>query len=187
MKLSEYIQQDEATRKAHLNAEAPCQGTTKIKPQRLLSALGVEDDVPHWLRARITIGYTCEGCGNPAHAYICRPDEKRADAKARIETLLAPYKTSTMSNLAIAKATNLSPATIARYRKASGIDTKTWVGQDGKTYTKDNETRATRKIVGYLNEISEMLTPQRATPEVRALIERLRATATEAIPTPKKQ
>jgi hypothetical protein len=179
MKLSEYIEQDTATRKTHLDVDAPCKGITKIKPERLLSALGVENDVSHWLRARITIGYTCEGCANPAHAYICRPDEKRADTKARIEKLLAPYKTSNMSNLAIAKATNLSPATIARYRKASGIDTKTWVGQDGKTYTTDAETRATRKIVGYLSEISEMLTPQRATPEVRALIEKLQATATE--------
>jgi len=179
MKLTDYIQLGEDIRRGHLNEDAPCQGATKIKPQRLLSSLGIEDDIPNWVKAKVTIGYICGGCGNPLHAYICRPEEGRRSNKERIKALLAPYQNSTQSNLAIAAETKLSPATIARYRKASGIDTSTWVGKDGKTYTNDTETRAVRRITKCLNEVATLLTPERATPEIQEIIKRI-ANATGA-------
>lgn len=179
MKLTDYIRLGEDIRRGHLNADTPCKGTERISKERLLSALGVEDDVANWLKGKVTIGYICGGCGNPLHAYICRPEEGRKRNRERIKALLAPYENSNQSNLAIAAETKLSPATIARYRKASGIDTSTWIGKDGKTYTNDAETRAVRRITKCLNEVATLLTPERTTPEIREIIKRI-ASATRA-------
>lgn len=169
--LTDYIKLPLEHRQQHLQPDAPCSGAEPISRKRLLSAIGIDDNCPNWLEARITIGYTClHGCANPAHAFICRPNERRADRKARITERLTPYATSTLSDREVAKQTAVSPATVAKYRREMGGGGGIRLGKDGKLYARGTEAKAQKELQQALETATRLLHPERITPEVRRLI-----------------
>lgn len=179
--LTDYIKLPLEHRQQHLQPDAPCSGTDRISKKRLLSALGIDDNCPNWLQAKVTIGYTCPcGCGNPAHAFICRPDERRSEQSRRIRERLAPYARSKLSDRQVAKLTSTSAATVAKYRRQMGDSSGIRLGKDGKLYARGSEAKALKELQQALKTASQLLTPQRITPEVRQLLAAISAQAQEA-------
>jgi hypothetical protein len=177
--LTDYIQLPLEARQQHLQTEAPCNGTERISPKRLLSALGIDNDCSNWLKARVTIGYCCpHGCSNPAHAFLCRPDERRADHSARLRARLAPYADSTLSDREVARLASTSPASVRKYRHEAGIGASLRQGADGKTYARGEEAKAVKRLREALETAATLLEPKRVTPEVRQLVAALSELAT---------
>ncbi len=176
--LADYMRLPLEVRQQHLQTQTPCNGRDHISPKRLLSALGIEDDCGDWLKARVTIGYSCpHRCSNPAHAFLCRPDERRADHKERLRSRLAPYAASNLSDREVAKLASTSPATVAKYRKETGGASGIRLGKDGKLYARGAEAKAIKQLQSSLEIATQLLKPQRMTPEIRQLIAELSALA----------
>jgi hypothetical protein len=177
--LADYMRLPLEVRQQHLQTQAPCNGRDHISPKRLLSALGIEDDCDDWLKARVTIGYSCpHGCSNPAHAFLCRPDERRADHKERLQARIAPHAHSPLSDREVARLASTSPASVRKYRQEAGIESSLRKGADGKIYARGATAKAQKQLMQALETATALLEPHRLTPEVRQLIATLCERAT---------
>jgi hypothetical protein len=107
-------------------------------------------------------------------------NEQRANLRKRLEPLLS----LPLSNNQVAKQAGTSATTVARFRKQRGIFPDVVRGGDGKDYAVGgNEARISLEIRRHLKAVAELTTPERATPEIRELIERLLGCLTKAITT----
>ncbi len=180
MKLSSYLQLPLDTRRQHLRPEAPCKGTERLSQQRLLSALGLDNDIPNWKVGKVSVACVCRGCQNPEHSYLCRSGEVRDERKALLEKRVAPYLHSPLSHRQVAAKTGASSATVAKLRREAGVDTTLAVGADGKTYTRGTEAKAQKQLVQALETATRLLTADRCTEQVRELLAALEAAARAA-------
>jgi hypothetical protein len=173
--LSEYIQQPEEVRRAHLDTAAPC-GTGKLDRDRLLRELGVRNDVANWLKAGVTTATVCSGCSNPLHNYVATPGERRRFNRGNLEQRLEPYLTSNLSNSEVARRVGTSATTVARHRRQAGITLVSVVGGDGKEYAVGtDEEKTMTAITRYLRAAIELMTPERTTTEIKELADAIRA------------
>lgn len=177
--LTDYMRLPLKARQQHLQTESPCNGKERISQKRLLSALGIDNDCGDWLKARVTIGYCCpHGCSNPVHAFLCRPDERRANHKERLQARIAPHAHSPLSDREVARLASTSPASVRKYRQEAGIESSLRKGADGKIYARGAKAKAQKQLMQALETATALLEPNRVTPEVRQLIAALSEKAT---------
>ena len=92
MKLSEYILLPREERQRHIDLTTPCSlnegsaGSKRLRVKKaLLALLGIEDDVPNWVKAKIQICHSCEchskngWCEDPLHVSIGTSKENISD------------------------------------------------------------------------------------------------------------
>ena len=92
MNLSNYIQLPRKERQKHLDLDTPCVlngGNSRARVKRgrkaLLALLGVENDVPNWVKAKIQVCHSCgchseNGyCENPLHLSVGTVKENASD------------------------------------------------------------------------------------------------------------
>ena len=181
--LTDYMRLPLEARQSHLQPHAPCNDTERISRKRLLSALGVDNDSRNWLKDQVTIGYCCpHGCSNPAHAFLCRPIERRADHSARLRARVSPYADSTLSDREVARLASTSPASVRKYRQQAGIGSSLRQGADGKVYARGPEAKAIKRLREALEMATALLEPSRVTPEVKQLIAGLTERVDEGLP-----
>lgn len=97
LNLSEYINLPREVRQGHIDLTTPCQtengkrgGRAKRGRKALLAVLGVENDVPNWVEARIQLCHACDchsgngWCENPLHFSIGTTSENQSDAPLEV-------------------------------------------------------------------------------------------------------
>ena len=98
MNLSNYIQLPRKERQKHLDLDTPClteKGHWRSRSQRsrkaLLALLGVEDDVPNWITAKVQLCHSCEcdshkgWCENPLHLSLGTASENTSDIPLNVQ------------------------------------------------------------------------------------------------------
>ena len=84
-KLSEWILRPREERTAHIDLTTPCELGKAWRKSTFLDFHNLEDDVPHWKKARVERCHLCENhstngnCTNPLHVYIGTVRENKMD------------------------------------------------------------------------------------------------------------